>query len=514
MMQLIYDYAEQFLTAVGRRVPQIVPLLLLLFALSAISIPILQGYMPGDDALRHAGYASQERSWHELVDFREGVYSEMDTHPGWHFWLRMVHQLTGANTEELLLAEMAVAFCAFFLAGTILLRRPEAFLIGLFVFLPLAAGSVVRLMMGRPFIIAMACLLVYLALWSEWRKPSRPWYLPLTLGLLGLVQGWMHSTYYLLALPMGAIVLSATLEHRLPAALRFIGWIAAGVLAGSILTGHPFDFLWWNLLLAYWCLEPSAAPALVGELEAGSVPLNAFVVFLIYLALRPRLLGKRRQRLTHPAFIVAVAGVLLGFLVNRFWVDWGMPALLLFLTLDIQVLLESLHSRKSIGRLLTTAVVAIGFLGYLGTAQPLTNLWQSERYGRWRQIHEDPRFDQFVTGVDGRVYSTDMAFFYYFLYARPEAPWTYNLGFGPALMPDRDRAVLYDLAESGELRAIAPWVQALEADDLLVLSNYHGDPRAKFPQLKWTQLHGVWFARTHDVAEQVKADPELHRSLP
>src|SRR5687767_6804906 len=66
-----------------------------LAAVLLIGVQILaQGYLPVDDALRHAGKAIAGKPWEAIVVAGPGV---IDFSPGWHAFLRGVHLATGAN---------------------------------------------------------------------------------------------------------------------------------------------------------------------------------------------------------------------------------------------------------------------------------------------------------------------------------------------------------------------------------------------------------------------------------
>ena len=73
-----------------------------LVVLSLALVPlriVAQGFLPDDDVLRHAAKAVSGRAWSEVLVLRPEV--TMDSHPGWHGLLSLVHQATGADAHAL-----------------------------------------------------------------------------------------------------------------------------------------------------------------------------------------------------------------------------------------------------------------------------------------------------------------------------------------------------------------------------------------------------------------------------
>ena len=83
-----------------------------------------QGFLPPDDALRHAAKVVSGRPWTEIVVLRPDM--TLDAHPGWHAFLRGVRQLTGADAHALVLVSVVGLFVLALLPAPLLLRRPEA----------------------------------------------------------------------------------------------------------------------------------------------------------------------------------------------------------------------------------------------------------------------------------------------------------------------------------------------------------------------------------------------------
>ena len=85
---------------------------------------VASGYLPDDDVLRHAAKAVSGRAWSEIVVLRPDV--TMDSHPGWHALLALVHRTTGASVADLALFSVVLLLAVFLLPAVFVMRRPEA----------------------------------------------------------------------------------------------------------------------------------------------------------------------------------------------------------------------------------------------------------------------------------------------------------------------------------------------------------------------------------------------------
>ena len=89
-----------------------VPLLVLcviVFVIVAVPFRILSyGYMPKDDALRHAAKAVSGKNWDDVLVMRDDV--KMDGHPGWHALLGYVRRAMDFNAHSLVLFSVFILF--------------------------------------------------------------------------------------------------------------------------------------------------------------------------------------------------------------------------------------------------------------------------------------------------------------------------------------------------------------------------------------------------------------------
>src|SRR3954469_23528545 len=141
-----------FATHFLQRFQPLIPLgVWLVVILTLLFIPgkiITYGYIPRDDALRHAAKAVSGKPWSEILVIRSDFL--IDPHPGWHAVLGAVHHLTDWNAEKLVVLSVAGLMLLVTMAPLPWLRRPESWLAAL-----LAANICVprlasRLALGRP----------------------------------------------------------------------------------------------------------------------------------------------------------------------------------------------------------------------------------------------------------------------------------------------------------------------------------------------------------------------------
>ncbi|MBP8699856.1 MAG: hypothetical protein KBH82_12575, partial [Syntrophorhabdaceae bacterium] len=60
---------------------------------------ISYGFIPVDDAMRHAAKAISGKGWGEILVLRPEI--TMDSHVGWHKILEFIYQMTGCSADQL-----------------------------------------------------------------------------------------------------------------------------------------------------------------------------------------------------------------------------------------------------------------------------------------------------------------------------------------------------------------------------------------------------------------------------
>ena len=117
------------LDAVRRYVPLAVWAIVILVVL-AIPLKIIgYGFLPGDDALRHAAKAVSGKPWPDILVL--GPAFKIDTNFGWHLLLRQIYLWSICDTEKLVLFSVVALFALVNWSALLWLKRPEAWLIAL-----------------------------------------------------------------------------------------------------------------------------------------------------------------------------------------------------------------------------------------------------------------------------------------------------------------------------------------------------------------------------------------------
>ena len=214
------------------------------------------------------------------------------------------------------------------------------------------------------------------------------------------------------------------------------------------------------------------------------------------LAWRARSPGWKPLELLHPMFVMGLLGWLLGLKVLRFWWDWGLPAILVWLALQFQKQFDSHLSFNCGKRLLVTAGLALGV--YFGATADRDNRWTWNLTNEYL-TQDNPDLAGWLPGSRGIIYSADMRVFNETFFKNPTAQWRYILGFESALMLPEDLAVLRKVQWNfGDIRAYERWVERMRNEDRLILraSWLHASGPPNIPQLEWHYaVSDLWIGR-------------------
>jgi hypothetical protein len=467
--------------------------LLLLLAIPARII--IQGYLPTDDALRHAAKAVSGKPWSELLVL--GAPYTVDHNFGWEALLRQVHRIAGLDAERLVDLSVLGLFVGVVAAGLPWLRRPEAWLGTLLFFLvawPPLAG---RWMIGRPLLLTVAALMTVLFL-AETRGREQPGR-GLIAGLAGLVAAavFVHGVWYLWLLPVLACLLARQAGWARGLAAAWLG----GTLLAAVLTGHPVDYLAEAVRTALRAtqMHPTAR-TMVSELQPSSSGLVLFLALGAVVVLRQLAPLATRSPARSPAFWVACLGWTLGFVSRRFWDDWGLPALLVFVAVELDAYLRTALPAASPRRLGVAACLGVAL--YCVATSDLESRW-TRSLTRQYLVQEDPELAGWLPDRGGVFYAADPAFFYETFFRNPQAGWRYLLGFEMTLLPADDFQTLYRILwNQGAGASYQPWVEKLRPGDRLFVRGDAGSA-PPIPGLEWHYtLGGMWSGR-----RQLSAQP-------
>ncbi|HAL91496.1 MAG TPA: hypothetical protein DCM68_00520, partial [Verrucomicrobia bacterium] len=393
---------------------------------------IRYGYLPGDDALRHAGKAISGKPWAEIMVMRPDI--TFDHNPGWHKILEVLHRSAGWNADRLVCFSVVSLFWIFMLGALPWMRRPEAWLLALLVSTMASGSSLFRLLLGRPFILSMAATLALLGLWTVPGAARRPgWRIAASAVLIG-VSVWVHGSWFLFALPVAAFVAA----RRWREAAGLAAATVLGVVLGALPTGEPLRYLAWQLdHLSAALGQDTLQRMLVGEFQPTSGVFFAVLVVALVLVAKARTEGLQVLHgvLRDPVFLLILMGWLLGLKVGRFWHDWGFPSFLLWLAREFSAGLRPLEQGKP-GFRFCLAGFACAAL-YLSCTTDLGGRWT--RTLTQAYLYEgDPPLAGWLPEPGGIIYSDDMSVFYQTFFKNPHAPWRYILGYEPGLMPEDD----------------------------------------------------------------------------
>jgi len=436
------------------------------------------GFLPADDALRHAAKAVCGKPWPEILVMRSDF--AIDPHPGWHAVLGAVHRMFNCDAGSLVV--FSVAGLMLLVTFSILpwLHRPEAWLAVLLAVTAFTPTFVSRLALGRPYLFSMAVFMTVLVIWSRLEERGPGALEMISTILLLAAAAWIHGSFYLLVMPVAALLLAG----RWRQALAFGACWAIGSVLGCALTGHPWQFLAQSVRHMFGVFgDYNISRQLVGELLPSDGDFRTVLLVLGMLLWRSRAPNWKPTELLNPLFLMGVLCWLLGLKVVRFWADWGLPAMLLWLVFELQKQLESYLTFDSAKRLIITCGLALGV--FLGAT--------SDRDGRWtRNLTNDyltmdnPDLAGWLPGPGGIIYSADMRVFNDTFFKNPNAPWRYALGFESALMLPEDRDVVRKIDWNfGDIRAYEPWVKKMRPNDRLIIRGERNIGSPNIPELEW-----------------------------
>jgi len=446
------------------------------------------GFLPTDDALRHAAKVVSGKSWNEVILLRPDMTT--DRHQGWHVILTGVYRATGCGKEGLVVFSVLFLALLFFLAPVPWLSRPEVWPAAV-VLVGIAASPPIfgRLFLGRPFILTMTVLLTLAFMWRRLKSDRLPLG-PLVILLLGItLSTWTNGIPHLYILVLLAFGLAR--EWRVTARLAVV--FTLGAVLGASLTGHPIRFIWEGLLLSYRAFSDAPLQRmLVMEFQSYAAE-GSFVlaIFLVLLWRKVRGEWDANQLLRDPIFILMGLGWLLGFSVMRFWSDWGLVAALAWLAQEFDHVAER-HLPAA------TRGLIVALVGGLSLYVILT----SDIGGRWTNglaaqhlSQADPVQREWLPEPGGIVYSNVTLVFYDTFYTNPSGKWRYAMAFEPTLMPEEDLKILRSIQwNNGAFAAFGPWVAKMKPADRLVLVHGGGAPGIR--GLEWASpARGYWVGR-------------------
>ena len=104
--------------------------IVVVFTIIAIPLKIIgYGFLPMDDALRHAAKAVSGKTWRQILVMRDDF--QIDPSPGWQAILAWIHNWQNCSAETLVIFSVVALMLLVTLCALPWLRRPEAWLAAL-----------------------------------------------------------------------------------------------------------------------------------------------------------------------------------------------------------------------------------------------------------------------------------------------------------------------------------------------------------------------------------------------
>jgi hypothetical protein len=477
------DTEPQAISPLRRYVPLVCWLMavatLLLIPLKIVSY----GFVPGGDMRRHVAKAFTEKQYPQIVVLRPGY--TVDHSPGWEWLLRVLHKGIHWETDALVAFSIISMMLFVLLAGLPWLRRPEAWLGALLAQLLAVPEFMTRLTQARPYLLTEGVLIAVLFAWTRTRLEKTCWQKFALTTIAIAVSVWMHGSWYLWVLPIGAFFLARWWREGVGLT---VCWIV-GVAVGALLTGRPLGFLMTNFLMAADVIREGVPQwMLVGEFQPSAGEFTTLVLLAIVFLCRRE---ANHNLLRSPLVWMIAIGWILGLRADRTWADWGVPAVLVWLAMQFEAIMEGWWNDVSFKRLAVGGLIAL----------PLFFQSTSDLDRRYTLSLEDVFLDASDASLQGWLpedggifYSADMGLFYNTFYRNPRAPWRYLLGFEPALMPDEDRRTFRQIQRShGAPVAYEPWIDKMHPADRLEISSPF---QPGLPRLEWHHAAGnIWIGR-------------------
>ena len=447
---------------------------------------ISYGFLPMDDALRHAAKTVSGKSWQQILVMRSDF--PIDPSPGWQAILAGVHDCFGGNAESLVVFSVVALMLLVTLCALPWFRRPEAWLAALFIASVFVPACTTRFARGRPYLLTDAVLITILFLWShqgkDWPRRAAIIFTP----LLVAASAWIHGSWYLICLPGAAILFAGFWRSAI---VYGVCWLAGSVL-GCGFTGHPFGFLFQSVRHMFGVFgDFIVSRQLEPELQPSDGQTPAVLAVAVLLLWRTISSGWNPRALLNPIFMMMATGWLLGLKMQRFWWDFGTPAFIIWVAQELQGHFEQRLIFDSAKRLFITLAIAAGvFLGFT-----------SDRESRWTGNLTteyfwpgNPAAVGWLPGDGGIIYNTDMDIFFQTFFKNPTADWKYILGFESGLMRPEDLAVLRDFEWNfDDPRACEPWVKEMKPADRMII---RGGGKPDLPELEWHYIgSGLWIGR-------------------
>lgn len=474
----------------------IIVLIIVLLSFVFIPLKILNfGWTPSDDALRHVAFSTIDANWTDIVIIDE-KYSA-DHNAGWHKILKFLYKYCSLKKEQLLLFSVFSLFLLVNICGIICSPSPISWCISLLLLLNIESNDVsLRMLSGRPLLFSSAATIALLRIWCidfQEKKSNnlfnKNWAIYLISIIILSLSVWIHGGWYLFLL----IPLSIFISGRAQKAFKFTLCLFISTLIGALLSGDFYNFLRFHFLVAYTVFnEPTYNWLLATEFATGIQETNwiAFTAIITFFSVYKKHL-KLSDLTQDPIFIMVLLCWMGSICVIRFWSDWGLMALLIWLSYRFNEIIKSsdyIKTPRARYCLFLFLTISLVFCFISDTNGKYTKPVLSQPIDFYDNINIE-RLKGWEPQEDGIVYSTIMSCFYQHFYKYPTAKWKYILGFEPAIMNKEDKILLRNIGFSGLEEDYAPWINKMTEKDRLIIDR----KLESFPQLEWIRGNRIWW---------------------
>ena len=474
---------------VKRYIPQFV-WIVVVFTIIVIPLKIIgYGFLPMDDALRHAAKAVSGKTWQQILVMRDDF--QIDPSPGWQAILSWIHNWQNCSAETLVVFSVVTLMLLVTLSALPWLRRPEAWLAALFAAAIFIPACTTRFARGRPYLLTDAVLIALLFLWSRLEN-DRPRRMALIFTPPACRCVRVDSRLVVFAVFAGG---GNLVRRMLAFAFWYGGCWLAGSFLGCALTGHPIDFLLQSVRHMFGVFGNFAV---IHQLEPEMYPsdgeTSAVLAVVVLILCRKMFPARNPRTLLNPVFVMMVLGWLLGLKMRRFWWDFGTPAFMVWVAMELQEHFENHLSLDSARRLLVTLGIAAG--AFLGFTSDRESRWTASLTTEFVSL-ETPGIADWLPEPGGIIYNSDMDVFFQTFYKNPTADWRYILGFESGLMRPDDLETLRKIQwnRGAAFAAYEPWVKKMRPADRMILRGSGGSPPG-IPELEWHYaVTGLWIGR-------------------
>jgi hypothetical protein len=264
--------------------------------------------------------------------------------------------------------------------------------------------------------------------------------------------------------------------------MRLSAAIGLGIILGAIFSGHPYLFLTQSVKQLALTLINTPPRALVNELQ----PFNGDIVVVLFVAFMliwRRLRGKKVVEIIYnPVFLLAFLSWLLGFFYRRFWLEWGLAALSVWMCLEFQAILGHNWNKFILRRIIAVAVLSVAV--FFSLTNDATFRWSDSLSTEYLEA-DNPLQKEFLPEPGGIIYSDKMAIFYQTFYKNPKAPWRYVLGFEAGWMTPEDLKIWRRIQLGFKKDYLfEPWVKKMRPQDRLILWRPLNEP-PRINELEW-----------------------------